>query len=95
MPDFNQLTPPASITDPGNARAAGPEYPRHLHKCVGEHVKGDPIPTDKVLIGSTLHEYIVVSSEAEKETALAAGFSLGPVLEAPELPKARKRGSAE
>lgn len=67
MPDFPNLTPPLNVTNPG-AMAGHQEYPRHLHKWAGLDDKGHAKPND----------YVVVTTDAEKEAALAAGYALTP-----------------
>lgn len=67
MSEFNQLEPPKTITNPKGV--ANTEYPRHLHKWAGADDKGHP----------RMNEYIVVTSDDEKQQALADGWSLQPV----------------
>lgn len=69
MADFNTLEPKKTVTDPAHAvTPASQEYPRHLHKWAGEGV---------------LNAYVVVTNDDEKADAIAKGYALDPVMEAP------------
>lgn len=84
---FDGMAPPKKTTDPKGLGVGMKEYPRHLHKWAGTNEDGSP----------KLNDYIVVHSDADREAALAAGWSLTPVVEAPkaEKPKAEKPKGAD
>lgn len=74
---FDGLNPPKKMTDPKGTPAGA--YPRHVHRWVGANVDGTP----------KLNAFRVVTSPSEESLALKEGWSLTPVLSAPELLKAK------
>lgn len=79
---FDNLKPGKNITDPKNL-GADPNFPRHVHKYAAKGV---------------INDYLVVTTPAELEQAVADGWSMTPVLVDPDAPvedaKGKKRGAA-
>lgn len=76
MADFDNLTPPAKITNPATLTGAvDRDYPRHLHKWAGPDQP---------------NTYVIVRSDIERDAKLAEGYCLTPQTAPPDEPKARK-----
>jgi hypothetical protein len=69
---FDLAHPPAEVTNPNHLQVS--EYPKHLHKFAGLNEDGSP----------KLNRFVVVGDALEEAKRLAEGWSLTPVLEAPE-----------
>jgi hypothetical protein len=90
MPEFDNLKPGVSVTDPKGVALSpelkGAPLPAHLYKHVAE--KSDTSLVVAWKGKEPIHnESVIVGTEAEKAERLADGYSAEPVLSAPAAAK--------
>lgn len=86
MPDFNQVGPPKSVTNPNPNTPEGAAYPKHLYKF-GEDDGSVVVAWDGK---KPIHNTVVsVNSESEEAKAVKDGYHAKPVLEGPKEPKGK------
>lgn len=80
MPDFNQVAPPETVTNPAAAATPkGAQYPKHLYKY-GEGKNSVVVAWDG---DKSIHNQIIEVDGPDAEAKqLAAGYALDPVLKA-------------
>lgn len=77
MPDFNQATPPETLTNPESSTPKGAPYPKVLYKAgEGKHSMVVAWDGDK-----PIHNQIIdVTSESEEAKRVAEGWKPKPVI---------------